>query len=257
MFIALKSLLRTLILPPAGPLILALAGALLLARRAGGTARRVAWTFLVAGLALLWALSTPAVAEALSRLAVRYPALDPSQPVNAQAIVILGGSEVFSDAPEYGGAAVGLELLGRVSYGAYLARRSGLPVLVSGVDEALPMSTVLARDFGIRARWVEDRSRDTFENARFSARLLEPQGVRRILLVTSADHEWRAAHEFASAGFTVEPAPVSTWAPRTHGPAYYTPEAHALLQSSSAVYEILGDLARRVFAATHLRTQGR
>ena len=35
-------------------------------------------------------------------------------------------------APEYGGPAAGPGLLERLSYGAYVARRTGLPVLVSG-----------------------------------------------------------------------------------------------------------------------------
>jgi len=256
MLIVIKSLLRTLILPPAGPLILAVAGTLLLAWRAGGALRRAAWTALVAGLSLLWLLSTPAVAEALSRIAVRYPALDPGRPVQAQAIVILGGLEAFSNAPEYGGPAAGLDLLARVHYGAFLARRTALPVLVSGTpEETQAMRATLARDFGVEVRWVEDHSRDTFENAQLSARLLRPDGVRRILLVTSAEHEWRAAHEFAAAGLLVEPAPVTAWPQRGRGLMHYVPGSHALLQSGSALYEILGDWVRRFFAATHLRVQ--
>ena len=69
------------------------------------------------------------------------------------------------------------------------------------------MSASLARDFHIEPRWVEDRSRDTFQNAQFSARMLKAAGVSRIILVTDAAHEWRAVHEFTSAGLAVVPAP--------------------------------------------------
>jgi uncharacterized SAM-binding protein YcdF (DUF218 family) len=256
MFIVIKSLLRALILPPAGPLILALAGTLLLASRAAGALRRAAWTLLVAGLSLLWLLSTPAVAQALSRMAVRYPALDPGRPLQAQAIVILGGPEAFDNVPEYGGPAAGLDLLARVHYAAFLARRTSLPVLVSGTpEETQAMRATLARDFGIEVRWVEDRSRDTFENAHLSTALLRAAGLRRILLVTSAEHEWRAAHEFAAAGLLVEPAPVTAWARQGRGLRHYVPDSRALLQSRTALYEILGDWVRRFFAATHLRVQ--
>ncbi|MGH7880423.1 MAG: YdcF family protein, partial [Candidatus Binataceae bacterium] len=242
MFIALKTLLRTLILPPAGPLILAAAGAWLLGRRTGGAARRTGWTLLVAGLTALWLLSTPVVGDALSRLAQRYPALDLARPVRAQAIVILGGGEAWSTAPEYADPAAGFELLERLNYGAFVARRTRLPVLVSGTArETLAMRSTLARDFGIQTRWVDDRSRDTFENARFSARLLKPAGVTRILLVTSANHEWRAVQEFASAGLTVDPAPVNVWTPHTRGVIDYVPGPLALLHSSEALHEILGD----------------
>lgn len=254
MLILIKTLLRTLILPPAAPLILALAGALLLAWRTGGALRRLGWALLVAGLALLWLLSTPVAAEALSRLAIRYPALDSSRPVQAQAIVVIGGSQALGDVPEYRGPAAGHDLLARLNYTAFLARGTGLPVLVSGTpEETLTMRTVLARDFSIQVRWVEGHSRDTFENAQFSAPLLRADGVRRILLVTSAEHEWRAAHEFAAAGLEVDPAPVTAWALRGHGLMYYVPNSRALLQSSTALYEIFGDWVRRLFATAHLR----
>jgi uncharacterized SAM-binding protein YcdF (DUF218 family) len=255
MFITVKTLLKTLVLPPAGLLILAFVGLWLLRRR-GGAAARIGLVLLVGALAALWLLATPAVGEALSRMAERYPALDLSRPVRAQAIVILGGGEAVADAPEYGGPAAGLELLERVSYGAFLARRTRLPVLVSGsAREALAMRTVLARDFMVEARWVDDQSRDTFDDARYSARLLRADGVRRILLVTSASHEWRAAHEFASAGLEVDPAPVHVWTRTEHGMTYYLPGSVALLRSGEALYELLGDAVRRLLAATHLRRQ--
>ena len=257
MLVTVKTLLHTLLLPPAGPLLLAAAGAWLIARaRRGRGSHTGGWALLVTGLALLWLLATPVIAEALSRAAQRYPALDLSRPVGAQAIVILGGEYPRSSAPEYGGApAVGGRLLQRVAYGAYIARRTGLPVLVSGAQEGPGMRASLARDFGVQARWVENRSRDTFENAAFSAQILGAAGVRRIVLVTDAEHEWRAVHEFASAGFAVVPAPQGLWAPEQRTLLSYLPSALALGASSAALYELIGDCARRVFAALHLRRQ--
>ena len=86
MLIALKSLVRELMLPPAGPLIIAVLGLLLVSRR-----RRLGAALVVIGVGTLWLCATPVVADVLTRLAERYPALDPSKPVNAQAVVILGG----------------------------------------------------------------------------------------------------------------------------------------------------------------------
>jgi uncharacterized SAM-binding protein YcdF (DUF218 family) len=258
MFFTLKLLLRTLLLPPAGPLLLAGLGIWLVRRRRSADATRAAgWALLVTGLAALWLLATPVVGDGLMRLAERCPALDLARPVRAQAIVILSGADARTNAPEYGGPAAGLELLERVSYGAYVARRTGLPVLVSGnAREALAMRTVLWRDFGIRTRWVDGESRDTFDNAQFSARLLRADGVQRIVLVTSSNHEWRAAQEFASAGLEVEPAPVHLWTPRSLGFRYYLPEPLALLESTEAVYEILGNAVRQLLAVAHLRRHG-
>lgn len=256
MFITLKSLLRTLLLPPAGPLILALLGALLARRAAALATRRIGWSLLMASLAVLWLLATPAVADRLERSAERYPALDLSQPVKAQAIVILSGGEVRMGTPEYGGPAARGALLERLSYGAYVARHTGLPVLVSGTArEVLAMRATLARDFGVEVRWAEGQSRDTFQNAEFSAGLLRAQHVTRIVLVTSASHEWRAVQEFTSAGLEVVPAPAGGWAPPTIDLFYYLPNTLGLQRSAEALYELIGDLARRLFAAAHLRRQ--
>ena len=81
-----KTVLRNLILPPTGPLLLAIIGLLLLRRRP-----RLARGLLALGLGSLWLLSLPFVADALTRLTEHYPPLDLAQPTQAQAIVILGG----------------------------------------------------------------------------------------------------------------------------------------------------------------------
>ena len=98
MLIVLKSLLRQLVLPPAGPLLLAALGVWLAGRRRPG-----GWLLVGAALAALWLLSTPLVADALAHRAGRYPALDLTRPVEAEAIVILGGGDERLSAPEYGG----------------------------------------------------------------------------------------------------------------------------------------------------------
>ena len=256
MLIAIKTLLHTVLLPPGGPLLLAALGVWLVTRR-GATVRnrRAGWALLAAGLATLWLLAIPLVAGALGRASQRCAPLDLTRPVQAQAIVILGGASERLGAPEYGGEpAVSMRLLERLNYGAFIARRTDLPVVVSGTrKETLAMSASLARDFGIRTRWVEQRSRDTFQNAQFCAALLEPLGVTRIVLVTDAEHEWRAMQEFVGAGFTVVAAPVGLYVPPEIGLQSFLPNVYALSYSTEALYEILGDFARRTFAALHLR----
>src|SRR6202022_4806307 len=108
----------------------------------------------------------------LWRLGGAVSGLDLEQPTHAQAIVILGGGGYRYAAPEYDGPAPELALLDRLTYGAFVARRTSLPVLVPGNgNEAGTMRASLARDFGISTRWFENHSRDTFENARFSVEI--------------------------------------------------------------------------------------
>jgi uncharacterized SAM-binding protein YcdF (DUF218 family) len=242
MYFVLKALVRSLLLPPASPLIVAVLGALLLRRW-----RRTGAALLALGLASLWLFATPVVADVLQRLAEHYPALDFDRATRAQAIVILGGGGRRDYAPEYRDSAPDHALLERLSYGAFLARHTGLPILVSGAPlEARAMQTSLSRDFGVPARWVENQSRDTFENARFTAQMLGKQGIRRILLVTSSMHLWRAAHEFDDAGFEVIPAPQGVWVPRDLGPLRFIPGPTGLERSNAVIYELIGEPMRRL-----------
>ncbi len=245
----LKTLLKDLILPPAGPLLLALLGLALLKARP-----RLARTFIAVGLASLWLLSTPIVSDALTGIVELYPPLDFRQAARCQAIVILGGGGQRALAPEYGGPAAEPFLLERLSYGAYLAKKTGLPILVTGYSlEARAMHDTLQRNFGIETRWIDDRAYDTFQNARNSARILNAQDVHRIILVTRATHMRRAVQEFAAAGLDVVPAPVGILAPRDFGVLEYLPNPDALLRSYAAIYELIGEPVRIFLSASHLR----
>jgi len=248
-FLQIKTLLRNLILPPSGPLLLAICGLLLLERRP-----LLARKCLIVGVGSLWLLATPIVADGLTDLAEHYPPVDLQLAHSAQAIVILGGGGQRAMAPEYGGPAAGPVLLERLSYGAYLAHETNLPVLVSGNGiEAQAMRATLKRNFAIDAHWVDEKSYDTFENAADSARLLAPEHITHIILVTHATHMRRAVREFAAAGFDVIAAPAGILAQRDTGLARFLPDPSALLRAHTAVYELLGEPVREALSASHLR----
>jgi uncharacterized SAM-binding protein YcdF (DUF218 family) len=245
----LKTLSRELILPPTGPLLLALIGLLLFKARP-----RLSRIFVVTGVAALWLFSMPIVSDALTRIVERFPPVDLAQAQSAQAIVILGGGGQRGFAPEYGGPAAEPFLLERLTYGAYLSHKLGLPVLVTGFwTEATAMHDTLQRNFGIEARWVDSQAYDTYLNAKNSARLLQADGVHRIVLVTRATHMPRSVHEFTDVGFDVVPAPVGMFSEREVGIYRFLPTAEALDRSHAAVYEMLGEPVRRFLSATHLR----
>ena len=247
----LKTLLRDLFLPPGGPLLLALLGLALL--KARPTFARIC---LGAGLASLWLLSTPIVADALTGLVERYPPLDFRQAETAQAIVILGGGGQRKLAPEYQGPAAEPRMLERLSYGAYIAKKTSLPILVTGFSiEAQAMHDTLQRNFGLETRWIDDAAYDTFQNARNSARILAAANVHRIVLVTSATHMRRSVQEFTAAGLDVVPAPAGMLAVRDFSVLRYIPGPEALLRSQIAMYELIGEPVRIFLSASHLRRQ--
>ena len=241
--------MKELILPPTGLLLLAILGVFLIRRRP-----RLARRCLILGLGSLWLLSTPVVSDALAGLAESYPPLDLRRAADAQAIVILGGGGQRAFAPEYGGPAADPRELERLSYGAYIARKTGLPILLTGYRiEAGAMHSTLLRNFNIDARWVDDAAYDTFENARNSVQLLKADGVQRIVLVTHATHMRRAVREFTAAGVDVVAAPAAMLAEREPGIWRFVPSAEALMRARAATNELLGEPVREFLAASHLR----
>ncbi|HAF54379.1 MAG TPA: hypothetical protein DCL01_03975 [Thauera sp.] len=244
----LKKLTAAMLLPPVLPLLPIVLGLLLIRSRP-----RLGSVFAWSGVVINVLLITPFSVSWLVRQVEYAETLDAAAAREAQAIVVLGaGRRVY--APEFGGETVNRLALERLRYAAHLARSSGLPILVSGgaargdTPEALLMERALAQDYGLRARWVESASRDTRENAAFSAVHLEAAGVRRVLLVTHAMHMKRARDAFEAAGLEVIPAPTA-W---LGGGAAGTGDDQALIRLPSqntayagwfALHELLGQIA--------------
>jgi len=235
----LKKVTAALVLPPAGLILLALGG-LWLARRHPRTGRGIT---LFALLCLLL-LALPPVSNALIRSLETGPPISERDLGRAQAIVILGAGTYFA-APEYGGDTVPGASLERLRYGVQLQNRSALPILVTGGSpfggraEGESMKEAIERDFHGKVRWVEKDSRDTDENALYSARLLKAAGISRIALVSHAWHLRRATAHFEAQGLEVLPAPTgfATGAPALSAQAL--PSAGALSASSRALLEWL------------------
>jgi uncharacterized SAM-binding protein YcdF (DUF218 family) len=106
----------------------------------------------------------------------------------------------------------------RVTAAADLARRyptarvvftGGTGSLFSSIAEAEHATGAFERMGVARERVVlEGRSRNTAENAAFTAALIAPRPGERWVLVTSASHMPRAVGAFRQAGFPVEAYPV-------------------------------------------------
>ena len=242
----LKALVKTLVLPPTGLLLVAVVGIGLCSRLP-----RLGRALAAFGVAVLLALSMPVVADLLGRTVDTSVPFDMDTARTAQAIVILGGG-VRRDAPEYGGDTLAALTLERVRYGARVARLTGLPVLVSGGTvlegeaEGKLMAAALDREFGVPVRWTEVNSRTTHDNAVLSARMLKAEGIDRIVLVTHGFDTRRATAEFEAQGLAVVTAATGVRGQSDRSLLDYLPSMGGLQRSYFATYEILANLVRVV-----------
>ncbi len=206
------SLIKLLLLPPIGLLILLAAGLVCYKRKAG-------FSMAAVSLLLLFILSLPFVENKLAQYWERWPPVQADDLLQfmPQAIVVIGGGLEHAASEYKTDLTVNARTLLRLRYAAKLARETGLPVMVSGgkpvdmaeASEAQIMASVLIEEFGVPVAWQEVASRNTAENAQLSRNILREQGIDRIILVTQAYHMPRAESEFRKAGFRVLPAPTA------------------------------------------------
>ena len=139
----------------------------------------------------------------------------------------------------------------RVHEGARLfancrAERRRCLMVTSGGD---PLETgeaearVMARDLvglGVPASsiLIEDQSRNTFANARFTKLALIGQRIDHLVLVTSGFHEKRARRYFEFFFASVTPAPADY----VHVPSNFWPRASTLAFVDIAAHEFAGEL---------------
>lgn len=251
MSVFLTAAAASLLLPPMCFILPALAGLLLARRRP-----RAGFGLVLVSLAALAAASTPLVADRLMA-ALEVPPLPAPGPGPAQAgaIVVLGGG-LGRESPEYGTDTVNAPTLERLRYAAFLHRRTGLPILVSGgrpfgtrLSEADTMRDSLAADFGTPPRWIEGDSLNTRENAERSRALLAEASIGRIYLVTHAWHMPRARRAFEQAGLEVVEAPTG-YTSITPSPVAWVPSGQALRGTHVALREWLGRAWYRLNSAT-------
>jgi uncharacterized SAM-binding protein YcdF (DUF218 family) len=176
-------------------------------------------------------------------------------------IVVLGGAQDMSIIRARGVVAVN-EAAERLIEAATLARRfPEARIMFSGGSNALfgdrDTEALGARELLVKLGvaperlLLEDKSRDTYENAAFSARLAAPKAFERWLLITSASHMPRAMGCFRTARFAVEPWPVDF---RTRGVddiwRFFPKPSEGLRRVDLAMREWLGLLAYRVTGRT-------
>jgi len=217
-----------------------------------GRFRRTSRVGLILALVLLWLPSMPLTAHLLAlQWEAAYPPVATANLPQADAIVLLGG---FIDQPLPPRLVPDLkEGVDRLFEAASLFHAGkAAHIVVSGGN--LPWHTIVApeaqwiggflRELGVPADAItlEEKSRNTRENAIFSAAILNDKGWHSVLLVTSADHMRRAMATFRKVGVQAAAAPADVQA-RT--PIYddvldFLPSVDALVETSNVLKEMIG-----------------
>ncbi len=238
LFFPIRELIAALIVPPANLVLTGIAGLLLVRWR---WYRRAGLAIVAVSLALLLVLAVPAVGQAMIVSLEQGLPLDPPAAAPPQAIVVLSAELDRVRGPA--GFEVGPLTLQRLRAAAALYRRVHLPVLVSGGSvegDTPPIAAVMARsledNFGVPVRWIEARSRTTWENAADSAAILAPLGIHSVYVVTHAWHEKRAILSFRHFGMQATAAPVQLDTLATG----ILPEAGAWVRSYYGLHEWIG-----------------
>lgn len=246
MILFLSKLVPTFLYPLGLALLLALIALIL------GRLRRVSRLSLLLAIVLLWVASMPVTARLLAvRWEAAYPPVAVADLPRADVIVLLGG---FIDQPLPPRVVPDLkEGADRLFGAADLFHAGKAPhILVSGGN--LPWHTIVAPEahwiggflgkLGVPAAaiTIEDKSRNTRENAAFTAAILKDKGWHSVLLVTSADHMRRAMATFRKVGVEATAAPVDV---QGRTPVYedvldVLPDAAALVETSGVLKEVIG-----------------
>lgn len=163
----------------------------------------------------------------------------------AQAIVVLGGG-LGRDYERRIVPNIYTEL--RLSQAVLQHQTTGLPLLLSGVEAPWMQQWLL--DQGVEAIWLEKRSMNTCENARFTSLLLQKHGgAAQVELVTDAYHMPRSRRLFAINGI----ATVPVIAPLPGDPAPWWPDPRNVVHTRRAMHEMIA-LTRDIwFGETNCR----
>lgn len=240
----MTKILSLLLYPLSQALLLALFSLLaMLLRRP-----RAAFWSLGLGVAWLYLCSTMVFSDYLmARLEDPYPPKALSVTADAQAIVLLGGA-IRGDTH--------MGTLGDMNQQAdrlvhalalYKAGKAPLLLVTGGASPGARSEAEIMFDLltlmGVPASAIlqEDKSRNSHQNAVYSAAMLEKRGINKILLVTSAFHMRRSEALFKAQGLQVIPAPTDYQ--RLVGPVTtpgWLPSVSDLWQSTHALHEIIG-----------------
>jgi uncharacterized SAM-binding protein YcdF (DUF218 family) len=194
---------------------------------------------------LLYLSSLPVIAARMLEDVEVRPAEKPDFSA-AQAIVVLGGGIHRGDGDKIPDT-LGTWSLERLDFAAHAYHQLKLKVAVTGgrpvgahAAEGPLMKAVLEGDFSVPVTWVEGQSRNTFENALYTKKMLQADNVMTVVLVTHAWHMRRALWSFERVGLHAIAYPAPPTVEEGDRIDDYLPSMRALQDSYRALHEAIG-----------------
>lgn len=139
---------------------------------------------------------------------------------------------------------------------AFVKQGIGKRLLISGgsgklLDQQTKEAELLqtfALQFGLTAEQVliEPTSRNTYENAAYSATILRTRQMQRVVLITSASHMRRALAAFHKQGIFPDTYPVDFRASDEGIPFSFVPSVSGLSKTTAAIHELIGLVTYRL-----------
>ncbi|MBV8591637.1 MAG: YdcF family protein [Acetobacteraceae bacterium] len=231
---------------------------LLLALACIGAALGRRWLMWMGLGGFLVVLVTPISQFALLPLEDRFPR--PPLPPKIDSIIVLGGA-VDPDLTEdrrvttLTGAAermTSLAALARQYPEARLVFTGGFGELIHGEVSEADVAESLFSSLGVPPSRItyERKSRNTWENALFTRRLVQPRPDQTWVLITSASHMPRAIGIFQRIGWPVLPWPVAYKSGHSPSVWYDAAFGERLSQLDLAAHEWIGLIAYRLLGRT-------
>ncbi|MCS6921767.1 MAG: YdcF family protein [Elioraea sp.] len=200
-------------------------------------------------------LATPLPPLVVMPLEERFPR-PAVAPARVDGVIVLGGAvdQTLTEArgiPALNGAAERMTefvILARRYPEARLVFTGGQGSLVHGALSEADVARMLFVALGVPEERLlfENESRNTWENALFSHRLVGPRPGETWLLVTSASHMPRAVGAFRRAGWNVVAWPVNYRTGRSFAALYDDPFPQRLQLLEAGIREWLGLVAYRL-----------
>lgn len=243
--IFIHHLLQSLLLPPLNAIILILIGIILLNKKT-----QLARWFIISACVLLYIQATPFFVYSISGF-FEKPEISASDLTKSQAIVVLGGG-VKTNAYEYPEKfSLNSYSIMRLQYAAFLAKQypTKLIILSGGIaspknhSEAQIMKDSLLNNYNIKNPiLIEERSRNTNENAKNVSEMLKALNITNVAVVSQAYHVSRAVALFRKYGVNAIAAPTDYMGHYTRKItiASFIPDAGTMLDCSQLLHELAG-----------------